>query len=86
MMEASRVASGMESGRMVAEPHPRNSMITQKLRPLPTSSSMYSHRNCITSMNTVMKNVITNGPRKDLSMNRSSFFILQNSISVSLSY
>ena len=38
--EASNVASGSESGSMVALPQPRNSSIILIPRPLPTSSSM----------------------------------------------
>ena len=40
IIEASRVASGRESGRRVHAPHIINSIITLKPRPLPTSSSM----------------------------------------------
>ena len=40
IMDARSVASGSESGRSVALPQPRNSRITLKLNPLPTSSSM----------------------------------------------
>ena len=74
-MDARRVASGMASGRMVHPPHIRNSRMTLKDRPLLTSSSMYTHRNCITRMNMTTRRIATNGPMKDLIMNLSSRFI-----------
>ena len=40
IMDASRVASGSESGIRVTLPQPRNSNTTLKLNPLPTSSSI----------------------------------------------
>ena len=76
IMEASSVASGRESGSSVALPQPRNSRMTFMLRPLPTSSSMYSHRNCIIRMNMTTNRIAMNGPMNDLSMNWSNFFIL----------
>ncbi len=75
IIDASRVARGSERGSNVALPQPRNSSITLKLSPLPTSSSMYSHRNCIMRMNTTTSRIAMNGPMKDFIMNRSSFFI-----------
>ena len=74
-IEARRVARGMASGRMVQPPHIRNSSMTLNDRPLLTSSSMYTHRNCITRMNITTSRIATNGPMKDLSMNLSSRFI-----------
>ena len=49
--------------------------MTLSSRPLPTSSSMYSHRNCITKMKMVIARIAKNGPMNDFSMNRSSFFM-----------
>ena len=70
------VARGRESGRSVALPQPRNSRMTLKLNPLPTSSSMYSHRNCIIRMKTTTSRIAMNGPTNDFNMNWSNFFIL----------
>ena len=75
MTDDSRVARGSDSGIRVALPQPRNSSMTLKLSPLPTSSSMYSHRNCIIRMNMTIKRIAKNGPTKELSMNLSSLFI-----------
>ena len=74
IIDAMRVANGIARGSMVQDPHIRNSSITHRLNPLPTSSSMYNHRNCITRMNTTMRKTITNGPKKEVSMNLSNFF------------
>ena len=71
-----RVASGRERGSRVALPHPRNSSMTLKLSPLPTSSSIYSQRNCIMRMKTTTSRIAMNGPTNDFNMNWSSFFIL----------
>ena len=75
IMELRSVASGMASGSTWQLPHIRNSRITLNSRPFPTSSSMYTHKNCMTSMNTTMARIAKNGPTNDLSMNWSSFFI-----------
>ena len=45
MTEPRSVASGRHSGRVVQLPQNMNSMMTLKLKPLPTSSSMYTQRN-----------------------------------------
>ena len=76
IMDASSVARGNERGRRVAAPHPRNSSMTLKLKPLPTSSSIYSHKNCIIRMNTTTRRIATNGPMNDFNMNWSNFFII----------
>lgn len=73
-MDANRVARGKARGISVALPQPKNSSITKKLSPFPTSSSIYSQRNCITNTNITMRKVIMNGPKKDLSVNESNFF------------
>ena len=75
IMELRRVASGMASGSVWQLPHIRNSRITLNSRPLPTSSSIYSHKNCMTSMNVTIPRTARNGPTKDLSKNWSNFFI-----------
>ena len=74
-IEARSVARGMARGRMVQPPHIRNSSMTLKDSPLPTSSSMYTQRNCITRMNMTTRRIAANGPMKDLSMNLSSRFM-----------
>src|SRR5574344_133108 len=84
IIEAKRVERGMVYGSVVADPHPRNSRITHILRPFPTRSSMYIHRNCITKINAVTKKVMRNGPKNDLSMKRSSFFIITAELQVLL--
>ena len=69
IMEDRRTASGIAMGRMVQAPHIMNSIMTPKLRPLPTSSSMYSQRNCIMRMKTTISNIATKGPINALSVN-----------------
>ena len=76
IMDDSSTANGSAMGRMVQAPHIMNSMITPNERPLPTSSSMYSHRNCIIRMKTTMSNIATKGPINAFSVNLSSFLIL----------
>ena len=71
----SNVARGRERGSIVIQPHPKNSMMILKLRPLPTNSSIYSQRNCIINMNTTTSRIATNGPINDFNMNWSNFFI-----------
>ena len=46
------------------------------LNPLPTSSSMYFHRNCIITMKRHMQKVIKNRGKNLDKMNRCNFFIL----------
>ena len=74
-MELRRVASGMESGSTWQLPHMRNSRITLNSSPLPTSSSMYSHRNCMTRINVTTARTAMNDPVKAFRINWSSFFI-----------
>lgn len=61
--EARSVASGSESGSIVALPHPRNSSMILSPKPLPTSSSIYSHRNWSMRMNTTTIRIPKNGPK-----------------------
>ena len=75
IMEESRVASGMASGSVWILPHIRNSRITLNSRPFPTSSSMYSQRNCRARMKMTMARIAKNGPTKDFNMNLSSLFM-----------
>ena len=77
IIEASSVASGRASGRAwLQTPQKRNSMMTLNPRPRPTSSSMYSQRNCIIRMKMTTSRIAKNGPTNDLTMNLSNFFIL----------
>ena len=85
IIEASSVASGSDSGIRVMLPQPRNSRMTFMLRPLPTSSSIYSHRNCIIRMKMTTSRIAMNGPMNDLSMNWSSFFISWSELMASAS-
>ena len=68
------VASGRARGRMVHPPSSMNSSTTPRPRPLPTSSSIYTQRNCIIRMNMTMSRIAKNGPMNDVSMNLSSLF------------
>ena len=74
IMELRRVASGMASGSTWQLPHMRNSRITLNSRPLPTSSSMYSQRNCRTRIKMTIPRIAKNGPTNDFNMNLSSLF------------
>ena len=85
IMDASKVARGRANGNNVALPHPRNSKITQILNPFPTSSSIYSHKNCIIRINNTIRNVIRNGPKNDFIRKRSSFFIYCYLVAISIS-
>jgi|SRR5512133_1696474 hypothetical protein len=69
MSDERSIARGNARGTRPAEAYRKNSPIILIPRPLPTSSSMYLHRNCISSRNNTIKKVITNGPRKDLITN-----------------
>ena len=64
----------MQAKQKLAEAK-NNSLATRyHSSPLPTRSSMYFHKNCITSTNRVIKNVTANGPTKLLSSSLSIFF------------
>ena len=76
IIELSRVASGIARGRVWKPPHMRNSSITLSSRPLPTSSSIYSHRNCMTRIKVTIARIAKNCPTNVLSMNWSSFFTI----------
>ena len=69
IIELSRVASGIARGRVWKPPHMRNSSITLSSRPLPTSSSIYSHRNCMTRIKVTIARIAKNCPTNVLSMN-----------------
>jgi hypothetical protein len=50
-----------------------NSRMTPILMPLPTKSSIYSQKNCITRTSSVIKNVAIKGPIKDFNTSLSNF-------------
>ena len=75
MMEDSRMARGRARGMAVAVTYPVSSRMALNSNPLPTRSSMYFQKNCITSTNNVTKKVAMKGPMKACRMSLSSFFI-----------
>ena len=75
MMEEISMASGSASGIAVAVTYNVSSKMLARSRPLPTRSSMYFQKNCITNTNSVMKKVAINGPTNDLRISLSSFLI-----------
>jgi len=80
------VARGSTKGISVAAPQPRNSAITKKLKPLPTSSSIYNHKNCNKRANVTIRNVTINGPKKDFDIKRSIFFKMRYFMANSVSF
>ena len=75
MIEEIRIASGRASGMAVAVTYIVSSKMLARSSPFPTRSSMYFQKNCITSTNSVMKNVAINGPTNDFRISLSSFLI-----------
>jgi hypothetical protein len=75
--EAKRVDKGRAMGTNPAEAYSRSSAITSALKPFPTRSSMYFHRNCISRINMTMKKVRSKGPRYVFKTNRCKRFIDQ---------
>lgn len=75
MIDESSNASGNASGTQLTATRPikRESVIMSS--PLPTKSSIYSQKNCITNTNNAMKKVAKKGPMKDFIINLSSFLI-----------
>ncbi len=45
-------------------------------KPLPTKSSIYTHKNCITNTKSTMRKVMANGPRKARNKSREKIFTL----------
>jgi hypothetical protein len=76
MIEANNIASGNARGISPNAAYINNSDTTPQSSPFPTKSSMYFHRNCISSTKTQMKKVIKNGPKKLLIINLCSRFML----------
>ena len=75
MIEDIKIDNGNANGIAVAVTYAVSLRMFEKSNPLPTKSSMYFQKNCITRINRVMKKVAMNGPMKDLSISLSSFFI-----------
>ena len=75
MIDESSMANGNASGTAVAEKNTINLMIVPKSNPLPTKSSIYNQKNCITKTKSEIKNVAKKGPMKERSISMSSFFI-----------
>jgi hypothetical protein len=75
MIDDIRIAKGSASGIAVAVTYIVSSKMLARSRPLPTRSSMYFQKNCITKTNNVMKKVAINGPINDLRISLSSFLI-----------
>ena len=80
IMEEIRIAMGMAKGSSEALAYHKNSPIVKRSRSLPTRSSIYFQRVCITKTKNVMKNVATNGPIKDLMISLSNFLIIPKSL------
>ena len=74
MMEEMSTASGRASGTVLTVTYPVSSSTVNRSRPLPTRSSIYFQKNCITSTKSRMKKVATKGPVNALRMSLSSFF------------
>ena len=75
MIEEMRIAMGMASVSNVAPAYHKNFPMVIKSSPLPTRSSMYFHKFCITNTKNAMKKVAMNGPMKALRISLSNFFI-----------
>lgn len=75
IIDARSDAKGIERGSNVQAPHPRNSIMTPNPRPLPTSSSIYLHRNWSERANVTTKRIAKNGPKNETIRCLSSFFI-----------
>ena len=74
--EESRMAKGRACGTSMSPMYQKNCAMTSTDKPLPISSSMYLHRNCIISTNWQMKNVPTKSSPNCFAMNISNFLIL----------
>ncbi len=75
MIEESKRARGKARGTMEAAYKPMSLATIEKSSPLPTRSSIYNHRNCMTNTNNAIKKVAKKGPVKALIINESSFLI-----------
>ena len=75
MSDERRMASGSACGTSISPIYQKNSARTSIDRPLPMSSSIYRHRNCIISTNWQMKKVPMNRSPNCLAMKISNFFM-----------
>jgi len=75
MIDEIKIESGNAKGIAVAVTYAVSLSKLENSNPLPTKSSIYFQKNCITNMNKVMKKVAMNGPMKDFRISLSSFFI-----------
>ena len=75
MSDDRSMASGSACGTSISPMCQKNSASTSIDSPLPMSSSMYRHRNCIISTNWQMKKVPMKSRPNCLAMNMSNFFI-----------
>ena len=73
MIEASRIPRGRARGTIVELMKKSSFRIVHTPKPLPSNSSIYSQKNCITSTKSDTKNVTINGPIKERIMSMSSF-------------
>ena len=76
MMEEIKIASGNANGIAVAVTYAVSSKMLVSSNPLPTKSSIYFQKNCITNTKRVMKKVAMKGPTKDFKISLSSFLIM----------
>ena len=74
MSDESRIARGSACGTSMSAMYQKNCAMTSMVRPLPMSSSIYLHRNCIINTNWQMKNVPTKSSPNCLAMKISNFF------------
>src|SRR5688572_16487605 len=72
-----RMAMGMARVSMEALTYHKNFPMVIKSSPLPTRSSRYFQSPCIIKTKKAIKNVMMNGPIKDLRMSLSNFFIME---------
>ncbi len=78
--ELSNIANGRACGTIIRPMYWKNCASTSIDRPLPMSSSMKRHKNCIISTKRQMKNVPAKSSKNCLAMNLSSFFIRRSII------
>lgn len=74
MIEASNIESGRARGIRFSEAYKNISPRTLISKPFPTISSIYFQRNCISTKNKQMTNVIENNGRKDCRIKLYSLF------------
>src|SRR5437867_3934258 len=75
MIEESKIASGSASGTSVMVAYISNCATIGHSSPLPTKSSRYLKRNCITRMKSATRNVSTNGPANEIKTSLYNFFM-----------